>query len=140
MSGRKDKHFRIRADIAAEFKKIANILGFSEAQAAELAFSDWLQKYRNDAQTRLDLFAEKGIKIIQPETVNIAIFQKAEVMVAKEELQRLLGVLESVKDTEYKRETQLELAKALRMLRPVCTQTRDPELVDLLAQVEKQLE
>jgi hypothetical protein len=104
MSSRKDKHFRIRADIAAEFKKIANILGFNETQAAEFA-----------------------------------IFQKAEIMIAKDELQRLLDVLDSIKDPEYKRETQLELAKALRMFKPICTQTRDPELLELLAQVEKQL-
>jgi len=139
MSSRKDKHFRIRADIAAEFKKIANILGFNETQAAEFALFDWIQRHKNEAQTKLDLFAEKGIKIIQPETVNIAIFQKAEIMIAKDELQRLLDVLDSIKDPEYKRETQLELAKALRMFKPICTQTRDPELLELLAQVEKQL-
>jgi len=126
-------------NLVAEFKKTATLLGLKEVHAAELALSEWVRRNRDEAQKRLDLYAEKGIVINQPETVNIAVFQKAEVMVAKEELQRLLGVLESVKDPEYKRETQLELAKALRMFRPVCTQTRDPELLELLDQVEKQL-
>jgi len=126
-------------NLVAEFKKTATLLGLKEVHAAELALSEWVRRNRDEAQKRLDLYAEKGIIINQPETVNIAVFQKAEVMVAKEELQRLLGVLESVKDPEYKRETQLELAKALKTFRPVCTQTRDPELLELLDQVEKQL-
>ena len=115
------------------------MLGVSEREAAEQALREWIRRNADEAQKRLDLYASHGIRIIQPETVNIAVFQKAEVMVAKEELQRLLGVLQSVRDPEYKRETQLELAKALRMFKPVCTQTRDPELLELLDQVEKQL-
>jgi hypothetical protein len=115
------------------------MLGVSEREAAEQALREWVRRNMDEAQKRLDLYASNGIRIIQPETVNIAVFQKAEVMVAKEELQRLLGVLESVKDPEYKRETQLELAKALRIFRPICTRTCDPELLELLVLIDKEL-
>jgi hypothetical protein len=139
MSARKEKHIRLPPNLDADFVRMANIFGLKQWEAAEIAIKEWVQRNRDEAQKRLDMFAERGVVINQPETVNIAVFQKAEVMVAKEELQRLLDVLESVKDPEYKRETQLELAKALRMLKPVCTRTRDPELLELLAQIEKQL-
>ena len=39
------------------------------------------------------MYAENGITIIQPQTVNIAVFQKAEIYIARQELQRLLDVL-----------------------------------------------
>lgn len=137
---REQINVRLNRRLIGSAKRLSEILGIHLYEAVEQALSDWVGKHQNEAQMKLDVYArEKGITIIEPQAVNIAVFQKAEVMVAKEELQRLLGVLESVKDPEYKRETQLELTKALRMFRPVCTQTRDPELLELLAQIEKRL-
>lgn len=84
------------------------------------------------------MYAEKGIVINEPEsvTLNVTVFQKAEVLVAKEELERLLGVLDSVQDPKYRKETQLELARALRMIQPVFIKTRDPELAELLRRAQ----
>jgi len=142
LSARKEKHVRLPANLEAEFVKTAKILGLKQWQAAEIAIREWVQRHHDEVQKRIDEYTQRGgLTINQPQsvTVNVAVFQKAEILLAKDELQRLLGVLGSVKDPEYKRETQLELAKALRMFKPVCTQTRDPELLELLDQVEKQL-
>ena len=54
---------------------------------------EWVQRNRDEAQKRLDIYAEKGITIIEPQTVNIAVFQKAEIHTAKQELRHLLDVL-----------------------------------------------
>jgi len=82
------------------------------------------------------MYAEKGITIIEPLTVNIAVFQKAEIYTARQELRRLLGVLETTRDPGFKREAQLELPKALKLVRPVYATTRDSELERLLLKAE----
>lgn len=81
---------------------------------------------------------QRGIVINQPESlqINVTVFQKAEVLVAKEELERLLGVIDCVQDPKYRKETQLELARALRMIQPVYVTTRGPELAKLLAEAK----
>lgn len=138
MSNRQDKHFRLRRDLVAEFKHTATLLGFSEAQAADIALTEWVKKNRDEAQKKLDLYAERGVTIIDPITVNIAVFQKAELLVAKEELTKLLGNLEHG-NPEYRREMQLDLAQALKKIQPVYVKTRDPELLLLLKNVEEHL-
>ena len=99
-----------------------------------------MKRNRDEAQKRLDMYAEKGITIIEPHTVNIAVFQKAEIYTARQELRRLLGVLETTRDPGFKREAQLELAKALKVIRPVYTTTRDGELERLLKEAEHYLD
>ena len=84
------------------------------------------------------MYSEKGITIIQPETVNIAVFQKAEIYTARQELQRLLDVLARTQDPSFRSEVQLELAKALKLVRPVYASTRDSELERLLREAEHQ--
>jgi hypothetical protein len=142
MSARRDKHFRLPVNLVADFAKTATILGLSETQAAEIALREWVQRNRNEAQKRLDMYAEKGIVINEPEsiTVNVTVFQKAELLLAKEELQRLLGVLPDIQDPASRRETQLELAKALKMTQPVFVKSRDPELAELLKEAEQALQ
>ncbi len=90
MKDRIQKNLRIRRDVAAEFVKISTILGLKEQDAAELALSEWAKKHQDEAQKKLDLYAERGITIIEPQIVSIAVFQKAEVLLAKEELQRVI--------------------------------------------------
>jgi len=121
-----------------EFEGICTLLGVSEREAAEQAIRVWVKQNRDDAQKRLDLYAEKGITIIEPQTVNIAVFQRAEVLVAKEELQRLLGNLERC-NPEYRSEIQLELARAVGKIQPVYVRTKDPELSELLNRVQERL-
>jgi hypothetical protein len=142
LSARKDKHFRIPASLDADFVKIAKILGLKQEEAAEIALKEWIQGNRDEAQKRLDMYAEKGIVINRPEgvTINIAVFQKAELLLAKEDLQRLLGILPDVKDPASRREMQLELAKALKVIQPVFVKTRDPELAELSKQAEQALQ
>lgn len=135
---KKQKNLRLRIDLEAEFKQISNILGLTQEAALEIAVSDWIKKYGDEAQKKLDLYAERGITIIDPITVNIAVFQKAEVLLVKEELTRLLSNLEHG-NPEYRREMQLELAQALRKIQPVYVKTRDPELLLLLKNVEEHL-
>jgi hypothetical protein len=138
MSDRIQKNLRIRRNVAAEFVKISTILGLKEQEAAELALSEWVKKHQDEAQKRLDLYAERGITIIEPQTVNIAIFQKAEILVAKEELRRVLENYECG-NPEYRRELQLEMAKALKWIQPIYNKTKDPELLQLLQTVERHL-
>lgn len=94
------QHFRLPVNLIAVFKKTTSILGLSEAEAAEIALRKWVQRNRDEAQKRLEMYAEKGIVIHEPEsvTVNVTVFQKAELLVAKEELQRVLGVLPDIQD------------------------------------------
>ncbi len=46
------------------------------------------------------MYTEKEITIIEPETVNIAVFQKAEIYTAKQELRRPLDLLETTQDPD----------------------------------------
>jgi len=72
MFDRKDKHFRLGRSLVAEFKRSASLLGFSEAQAAEIAIAEWVKKNHDEVQKKLDLYAEKGgVTINEPEHVEI---------------------------------------------------------------------
>jgi hypothetical protein len=135
-------HYKVSASVLADLKRTAKLLGLKEWEATETALREWVQHNRDEAQKRLDMYAEKGVVINLPEMVqiNVAVFQKAEVMVAKEELQRLLSILPDVKDPASRRETQLELAKTLKVIQPVFVKTRDPELAELLKQAEQALQ
>ena len=138
MKDRIQKNLRIRRDVAAEFVKISTILGLKEQEAAELALSEWAKKHQDEAQKKLDLYAERGITIIEPQTVNIAVFQKAEVLLAKEELLRVLGNFERG-NPEYQHELQLEIAKALKWIQPIYNKTKDQALLQLLQKVQEHL-
>jgi hypothetical protein len=138
MSDRIQKNLRIRRDVAAEFVKISTILGLKEQEAAELALSEWVKKHQDDAQKKLDLYAERGITIIEPQTVNIAVFQKAELLLAKEELRRVIENFERG-NPGYRHELQLEMAKALKWIQPIYSKTKDLELLQLLQLVENHL-
>jgi len=87
----------------------AKLLCLKEWEAAETALREWVQRNRDEAQKRLDMYAEKGLAINTPEsvTVNVTVFQKAEVLLAKGELQRLPSVLPDIKAPVSRRETQL---------------------------------
>jgi hypothetical protein len=138
MMERKQKNFKLRRDLAGEFARVCEILGLDEYEAAEMALQDWVKKHHDEAQKKLDLYAERGITIIEPQTVNVAIFQKAEILLAKEELSRLLENLKRG-NPEYFGELRLELAKALKWIQPIYNRTKDPELLRLLLAAENHL-
>jgi len=135
MTERRQKNFKLRRDIAGEFAKVCEILGLDEYEAAEMALQDWVKKHHDEAQKKLDLYAERGITIVEPQTVNIAVFQKAEVLLAREELRRVLENFERG-SPEYRHELQLEMAKALKWIQPIYNKTRDSDLLRLLQIVE----
>jgi hypothetical protein len=140
MFDRKDKHFRLGRSLVAEFKRSASLLGFSETQAAEIALAEWVKKNHDEVQKKLDLYAEKGgITINEPEHVEIKVFQRVDIFLAKEELTKRINNLDRGAP-EYRKELQLELAESIHKLRPVCIQTRDPELLQLIRTAEKKLD
>jgi hypothetical protein len=135
-------HYRVSGAVLADLKRTAKILGLKEWEATEIALQEWIQRNRDEAQKHLDMYAEKGIVINTPQsvTVNVAVFQKADLLLAKRELHRHLDILPDIKDPDSRRETQLELAKALKVIQPVFVKTRDPELAELLKQAEQALQ
>jgi len=141
LTGRKDMHYRVSGAVLADLKRTAKILGLKEWEATEIALQEWIQRNRDESQKRLDLYAEKGIIIHQPQAVqiNVAVFQKAEVLCAKHELERLLGVLDSVTNEKDRTDTQLELAKALKIIQPAFVKSRDPGLAELLKRADAAL-
>jgi len=138
MLGHKQKNFRLRATIVADFEKTASILGLHEYEAAEMALQEWIRSHHDEAQKRLDLYAEKGVTIIEPEHLEIKIFQRVDIFLAKEELTKRINNLDRG-TPEYRKELQLELAESLHKLRPICVQNRDPELLQLIRDAEKRL-
>ena len=138
MLGHKQKNFRLRATIVADFEKTTSILGLHEYEAAEMALQEWIRSHHDEAQKRLDLYAEKGVTIIEPEHLEIKIFQRVDIFLAKEELTKRINNLDRG-SPEYRKELQLELAESIHKLRPVCVQTRDPELLQLIRDAEKRL-
>lgn len=143
MSARKEKHVRLSPNLEADFVKTAKVLGLKQWQAAETAIREWVQRHHDEVQKRIDEYTERGGLVInhpQSVTVNVAVFQKAEVLVAKEELQRLLTLVQGNPPADAKHEFQLQLARALKAVQPVYVKTRDPQLDELVRQAEKELQ
>ena len=130
----KQEYLEIARKRIAEAKEYA----VPEREAAELAIRTWVKANRDEAQKRLDLYAEKGVTIIEPEHLEIKVFQRVDIFLAKEELTKRINNLNRG-TPEYRKELQLELAESIHKLRPVCVQNRDPELLQLIRNAEKRL-
>ena len=136
------KYFKLPEELKLRFELLLGYFHLSASDVLTPMVQRWVEA--NEKQAKLDSFvkAEAGattINIIQPETVHIAVFQKAELVVAREELQRLLGILERTQDPQFKHETKIQLAQALKKFEPIYRQTRDPELEALIKKVEDTL-
>jgi len=135
------KYFKLPEELKRRFEYLLDCFHLSASDILTPMIRKWVEE--NEKQIRLDSFvkAENGttINIIQPEMVHIAVFQKAELVVAREELQRLLGILERTQDSQFKHETKVQLAQALKRFEPIYRQTRDPELEALIRKVEETL-
>jgi len=135
------KYFKLPEELKRRFEYLLDCFHLSATDILTPMIQRWVEE--NEKQIRLDSFvkAENGttINIIHPETVNIAVFQKAELVVAREELQRLLGILQRTQDSQFKHETKVQLAQALKKFEPLYRQTRDPELEALIRKVEETL-
>jgi len=130
------KNFRLPERLVHEFEQRCARLGLKQKEAAKKALSDWLNATSTQVPLPTYFPHETKVTIVQPQTVNIAVFQKAELIVAREELQRLLGILERNQDPQFKHETKVQLAQALKKFEPIYRQTRDPELEALIRKVE----
>ncbi len=88
----------------------------------------------NEGQTKLAGFPHQ-------ENITESVFNKASLFLAREELGRLIGLIENNADDESRRRTfQLDLAKALRFVEPVYRRTRDDRLTQLMKRAESSLE
>jgi len=91
---KKQKNVELPEKLTCEFEQRCARLGLKQKEAVEKALSDWLKATSSQVPLPTYFPHETNVTIIRPENVNIAVFQKAELVVAKEELQRLLGILE----------------------------------------------
>jgi len=76
-----------------------------------------VRRKRDKGRKRLDTNAEKDSRIIEPETVNIAVSQKAEVHTTRQERRRLLDLFQTSQDPSLKNEAQFEAFRRCRLLR-----------------------
>jgi len=138
---RKQKNLRLRSDVLDQFTTIVSVLGLRQEDAAEQALYEWTQRNKAEAQKRLDLYAERGVEInLESCNVNIAILQKTDVILAKEQLKHLLEKYEIAEEGYERTGQKLALLKNLQKIRPILVRTRDPELAQLVETVTKTLE
>ena len=136
---KKQKNVELPEKLACEFEQRCARLGLKQKEAAEKALSDWLKATSTQVPLPTYFPHETNVTIVHPQNVNIAVFQKAELVVAREELQRLLGILERTEDSQFKHETKVQLAQALKKFEPIYRQTRDRELEASTKKVEETL-
>jgi len=127
----KKKIFRIHLALAAEFEKACTLMGVKEREAAEQALKDWLKK--NQGQASLESYIKQGTA--SPVIFQNVTLQKIQITIVRSELQRLLQVYESCQP-----EMKLEFLKQIQRILPsalnLVEETRDPELQDLIMQIE----
>jgi predicted LPLAT superfamily acyltransferase len=127
----KMKGFRIPLDLAADFEKACTIMGMEEKEAARQAIEDWLRK--NKDQASLENYLNQSPT--RPVIFHNVILQRIQVTVIKSELQRLVKVLatcEPQAKMDFLKDIQRILPSAFTLLE----ETRDPELQELIKQVE----
>jgi len=125
------KGFRIPLDLAADFEKACTIMGMEEKEAARQAIEDWLRK--NKDQASLENYLNQSPT--RPVIFHNVILQRIQVTVIKSELQRLVKVLatcEPQAKMDFLKDIQRILPSAFTLLE----ETRDPELQELIKQVE----
>ena len=127
----KKKIFRIPLALAAEFEKACTLMGVKEREAAEQALKDWLKK--NQSQASLESYLKQ--RTAKPVIFQNVTLQKIQITIVRSELQRLLQVYESCEP-----EMKLEFLKQIQRILPsafnLVEETRDPELQDLINQIE----
>jgi hypothetical protein len=106
-------------------------MGMKEQEAARQAIEDWLLK--NKDQASLESYLKKGIA--KPVIFQNIILQKIQITIIKTELQRLVRVLGSCQP-DSKMYFMKDLQKILPSAFPLLEETRDPELQELIKQVE----
>jgi hypothetical protein len=103
-----------------------------EQEAARQALEDWLRKNKN--QVSLESYPKQGAA--KPVIFQNVTLQKIQITIVKSELSRLLRVLATCEPhlkMEFLKEIQRILPSAFTLLE----ETRDPELQELIAQIEQ---
>jgi Cft2 family RNA processing exonuclease len=127
----KQKNFRLPLILAADFERACTIMGMEEKEAARQAIEDWLRK--NKDQVSLESYMKQGT--VKPVIFQNITLQKIQITIVKSELQRLLRVLGSCQP-ESKMDFLKEIQRILPSAFSLFEETRDPELQDLIRQVE----
>jgi len=127
----KKKIFRIPLALAAEFEKACTLMGVKEREAAEQALKDWLKK--NQSQASLESYLKQ--RTAKPVIFQNVTLQKIQITIVRSELQHLLQAYESCQP-----EMKLEFLKQIQRILPsalnLAEETKDPELQDLIKQIE----
>jgi hypothetical protein len=128
----KMKGFRIPLDLAAEFEKACTLMGIKEQEAARQALEDWLRK--NKDQASLETYLKQGAA--KPVIFQNVTLQKIQITIVKSELQRLVRVLGGTCEPHLKMDFLKEIQRILPSAFTLLEETRDPELQELIKQVE----
>lgn len=135
-NGLVSKYFAIPANVKQEFEMICGRLGMTRRQGEIVTglLQEWNRA--NAEQARITNYFPGSTSIqITAGTVNLAIFQKAEVLLAKEELTRILDSFNEAAP-DFVASFQLDLARALKKVKPIYNGSRDPELIALIQRAE----
>lgn len=126
------KYFRAREPALSEFELLCKARKLVEGEIISDLIETFLRE--NRSQATLPSFPHERTRELS------AVFDRASVMLAQSELERILALLEANRDDEERRHTfQLDLARALKVVEPVYHRTHDVKLAKLLTEAEAKL-
>jgi len=127
------KGFRIPLDLAADFEGACTLMGMKEQEAARQALEDWLRK--NKDQASLESYLKQGAA--KPVIFQNVTLQRIQITIIKDELSRLIKILAGSSEPQAKMDFLKDLQKILPSAFTLLEETRDPELQELIAQIEQ---
>jgi hypothetical protein len=125
----RSKYFQGQEPELTQFEALCYNRGLHQSEVLNALISQFL-KENDNGQTTLAGFPQ--------EQKRLAVFERAQLIVARSELGRILENMERA--PENRSLFQVDLAKALKTIEPIYTRTRDPELLKLLQDAEVRLQ
>jgi hypothetical protein len=123
--------YYIPKGLRESFRNFAKRIGKSASEAIAEAMIEYMRNHSHEIKGSIT------INVINPTMQNITyidkVVMKASVFESKKELERLVGLVNRVKDNQAKQEFLVELAKCIQKAYKVYQQTNDKELGELLA-------
>lgn len=132
--------YRLPHAVRSQFKAICAALGLDQSPVLEWLIKAFIRAFVG--QAKLDLFTNQElpatniVQVYQPLNLNMIVFEKAEILLAKTDLREKLDNLQAAASPEVQKEFQLTLAEALKKVKRVYTASRDPELTKLVLEAE----